>query len=1182
MAERFRDAYTRGQVYDISGELLNKQARDNNSENLSQGVDAAGGGRGQFGGVKQELRRAPFQMGIATIIGASPDGYNKCKDGPNPRDGKIPPCVGENFYLARFSWFEHSTQVWQEDRETYYLDAGAYWEGRTSTQIDSEDRNPDLAIEGQGVYFTDASRHLTGGPGKGPVPLFKDGDKVPAYHDRQRGWLVPVVSPPDDTARASYQVQGSQAIFDATSPGRPQEETVVAFLEVNYPHTAANDWRTVAGTCVRVPLILDGEDWCDTRTGFTFFESRGSDDRVLGRNETRVRIRMVSTANFEAKTVQAQLHMYGAGRLSGNGTFPSNRDEFHNKSGFALIDEPGTLSGGSVIDNWKEQAYVAGRFRDQPRFDIVPGEEAISITHEDEFDRWVIGCEWSVTIAPAEGGFSESSQSSTSSASSMSVSMSSMSSESLNSSSSSSSHSSSSSSSIIFSHSSSSSSPLSPDSDDPYCCTTLVADVKCDEFGAVTQVCYQTICYPKPPIVGLSRDFCYSSVWCVPCRLDDGESSSTSSSSPTSESSQSEGLFDIDCPEVPLEYEINADRSPGDEFLVVQPRETMRLSHNSGGSTWGDSTTWIGEAIAGDSVEFYVSGDDDGAIFGVTTNTAPSSPNNVEFQFGIQLQTASTVRVWRGGTPFTLAGTTHAVNQKYTIRRDDADNVQIEQDGQVIGTFTAAASGVWRPQVTMDPGTTWRGTTYDEGATSLFEGADLLLEPDIGAGYWDTVVINNQLEMTLVGQTGAGTFALDQNTGKVSYTPTAQEIFDGYDVSATVVVCDGEPEDSSQSNESEISSESSSSGTSSTSTSSQGTSSSSSSSDSEVSSSSSSSSISSLSSSSTSSSSSSSSSHSSSSHSSSSSSSSVDPCAGVIDCGVCEPGTAIVCPTPYLINVNGIQPLGLPTADTDYWIANHENTDRDYEHTTTECSYEFDYGNGILGFMDLDGGPPYCITVLIMFTNSGAFSTWQLCCEDPIHCDAEYSLFIRTSSDSGGGEIDWAGASAIFNRGSAQGKGPCAVAALPENNSSSSSVSSSSSGSSASSSLSESSQSFSSSSSMSGDSLSDVSSLGSSSSQSSSSLSTGHSSSSSSQSSSLSSGSSSGSSSSSSSSSSLSASSSSSFSASSGSSFSSSSASSSSSISASSASSGSSVSSASSSSVSSSSVSSHSSSSSSP
>jgi hypothetical protein len=651
----------------MGGRLLNKQAKHNNSFTLSR-ADDAGTNTGKFGAINALARIPKFQMGIATILPVT----NDCVTGSDPREGTEPPCIGKDLYRAKFSWYDHGTGEWVEDvregdttgsskdADWLPLDAGGYWEGR----ITRDDKGRETG------YDTDASRDMTSGPGFGPIPLFREGDKVPAYYDRQRGMLIPVVSPPADISRASFVYQGSHLINDATLPGFPKEETVVAFVEVKDANSLSGEWQIVEAICIRVPFVLAGEDWCDSRSAFGFFESSVAEQ---GHVATKLRVRVVSTASFDVTVKRAQVHLYGAGRLTHDKVTVGD-DPFHFQRSMAQIRPTGELDGGSIIPEWFSDAYVQGRFRDQPRF--FQSDDQISIDHQDHFDKWVIGFEFSITIAPEEGGFSTSSSSSTSSGR-LESSMSSLSVSDSSQSMSESSYSVSMSSQSIPEDSSDSSSSIIPTSgiSEHFCCVTLVADIECDETGLVTKVCYQTICYPVPP--GIPASYCKSDIWCVECKME--ESSQSGESSSLSTSSESSALNDILCPEVPLIDSFPPLPDPGDlpdpgvpgyeiTKSVVIPRETNRIRASGGGVAYSDVNTYIGGEV-GDVNQWYISIDEQNAVFGVTANTVPTvADNNQQFEYGLELRWNDPIRLWTGNTFIGIPGTTHQSGDLFTFR----------------------------------------------------------------------------------------------------------------------------------------------------------------------------------------------------------------------------------------------------------------------------------------------------------------------------------------------------------------------------------------------------------------------------------------------------------------------------------------------------------------------------------
>lgn len=516
--ETFRSNNVEGRAYYQSGALLNRQARAHEASNLGVPYNTH-----QIDGTFRAATPPPaYVQGLAVIVNAA----NTCAEDPAPESGIDAPCATVNKYLARFRWFDHSTQVWNEYDEELRLDASGYWEG---LHLDAGDES---AIIGK-RYPTDASRNPSKGVGFGAIPVFAEGDVVPAYWDAARGWLVPIVSPPADVPLGEYFSTFPENITQDFGLFASDQAMVGVSLEVQEPN---GNWTVRDALCFRVPRQnVEVGYWLDTRSGFM---TVGAPNGLAA--GTRFRLVAGHGVDYALYVLQKRIRFVGAGRYSSAAYVSS-------KLGYAVAANGGVLQTG-----WTAVASVPGRYKDSPSVFYLGGG-VFEIDYLDENDGWLIGVDVSLTIGnespenqssvsatvtvESASSASSSSSSSTSSVSSTSASYASWSTRSWSSWSSSShlrSSSSSSSSSITISQTAVSTSSATWDN---FCCVTLVSDVICDAAGHVLRVCYRTICFPtiggKTCEDGIGVEMCY------PCEEETTSWSSSSVSLTSSSSSDS-------------------------------------------------------------------------------------------------------------------------------------------------------------------------------------------------------------------------------------------------------------------------------------------------------------------------------------------------------------------------------------------------------------------------------------------------------------------------------------------------------------------------------------------------------------------------------------------------------------------------------------------------------------------
>lgn len=183
---QFRTDYPRGPIIP-TGELLNAQGSA-----LNAAVGGFGGGGAGYNGLANQGSVPPgVLIGTAKITDASNSGglVDGEVDAPNKQNNK---------YLCEFRFWNAGAQVWQtHDIGCNRLDAGAYHNGT---------------------------------PGGGSIPLYEVGDVVPVWFDAQRNWLVPMHSPPEQTA--SYVFRGREDVEPEKTKHAPYADSVNVCLEV--------------------------------------------------------------------------------------------------------------------------------------------------------------------------------------------------------------------------------------------------------------------------------------------------------------------------------------------------------------------------------------------------------------------------------------------------------------------------------------------------------------------------------------------------------------------------------------------------------------------------------------------------------------------------------------------------------------------------------------------------------------------------------------------------------------------------------------------------------------------------------------------------------------------------------------------------------------------------------------
>lgn len=393
-----REDYDPEKNYLVQGDVLNRQ---NQAIMGLQPGQADGGGR--WGGFNTVVGAQPAIIGTAVITDAS----NTCDVDD---DGAIKaPCKSVNKYKARFRTLNHDNQIWSEYDQEYNLDASGFWEGKTFGQ---------KAVFGT-QYLTDASKSPSSGVGFGTIPEFVEGDVVTCYLDTQRGWLIPIPGSFEDEISGEFQSNMEETVGTVAPMG--DEVTVMFVLEVNTVDTVT--WTPVSHVSFRMPDSATNDDsgkakdWKDTRSGFAIFSANTS--LLQG---AFVRIRGVTTTNYDITTYRKQIQFVAAGR-QGESTVTG------------ITTDTGSVAGGLTEQlGWRTVAGTVGRWKDSPTFTHT-GSGIFRIGYLDPVDGWIIRVNFAIGIQVEETSSSSSDSSQSSSQSSSSPSSQSSSSPSSNSSS---------------------------------------------------------------------------------------------------------------------------------------------------------------------------------------------------------------------------------------------------------------------------------------------------------------------------------------------------------------------------------------------------------------------------------------------------------------------------------------------------------------------------------------------------------------------------------------------------------------------------------------------------------------------------------------------------------------------------------------------------------------------------
>lgn len=450
--EDFRSNYEAGTAYKVDGALLNKQGEVLKGVAMRSGAAFADTTYGQ-----PNIPPAAI-VGVATITDA---GSNGC-GGDEESDA---PCALNDLYLARFRYYDTQVNEWAEYEEDLRLDASGYWEG----------------LLRDGDYETSASVSPTSGPGYGAIPAFAKGDQVPAYYDSNRGWLVPIISPPADSPGGEAATTTIQQIPDVST-----RHSAVFSLDIKEPD---GDWTVVQQMAIRLPEVAEKGFFLDSGSMTAIFAAVSEDTGSglpIG-NSTQYRVRMGKSSGNDVYLMEARLKVFMIGRKPA--------------ANFVKAYSPRKWmpdSQGQVINQgWDVRKSVTGRFKDSAAFVLEPDGDQY-VYHQDPTDASIIKAELDVIISGDPIFDSELSESD-------------------------------------LSESDLSESDLSESGHDQYCQVEVVSDILCNEDGTIEEVCYRTILIPK--IGGLSCGQQIGAENCVPCTVETSSSSQSTGGTGTSSAS---------------------------------------------------------------------------------------------------------------------------------------------------------------------------------------------------------------------------------------------------------------------------------------------------------------------------------------------------------------------------------------------------------------------------------------------------------------------------------------------------------------------------------------------------------------------------------------------------------------------------------------------------------------------
>lgn len=483
----YRDLYTPGKAYAVDGSLLNRIGSDSNAtRNSSHG----GGGDNvtRLGTANQQISPPPFRLGVATVISLLEDDLH---------------------VVCRFRVWANTSSTWIDFDDVLHLDPQAYFEGTVAS-----DESPSVEIDHN---LTAASQSPTSGQSFGPIPIYKVGDNVPAYWDPHRGYLIPIISAPENDARAYFRNTKSETIRQLGSAG----QTVTAVLEAQLQ----GEWKSVSNITWRVPSLIDDEVWRDCRFGHGLLRA------VDG---TQMRVRMWTDTIYPVVCESVTVEIFHCSRNPIGLTDSS--------TGYPR--PPSDVGAGSIKSGWST-SFVGGTDRrrvDSALFGVgfdstiepgYPDRDTMIVTRfADSKDSGLIGVYWSATIRPKNE--EESSEST----------------------------------------SVSSPSTYAQVYGSKFVCATVVSDVECID-GLVVNVCYTRICFPTIPGMDPDGDGQIGVAYCIPCEPPEDSSSSTSSSGTSaSSSSYSDSTCIVDCTDYDLDappIAETADRLTAKTFSIINP-----------------------------------------------------------------------------------------------------------------------------------------------------------------------------------------------------------------------------------------------------------------------------------------------------------------------------------------------------------------------------------------------------------------------------------------------------------------------------------------------------------------------------------------------------------------------------------------------------------------------------------
>lgn len=533
----FHDNYNASQQYVVTGDLLNRHAREANRRGL---IDSASHGSKSFGaqGVPSDNPiTSEGQIGIVELITNDWDNVRNSAgdklDGRDARDQPLTDWEFRNKWYVRFVYMENSIPK-----------VANFYMSLNSSLYAFSDRSNTGVNEGP---YGEGRRK------EGQMPLFAPGDKIPCIYYPQQASLVPLISPPEEV---TYYDIGTGSTYLGQSIYKHRDLAdfgeIQARLEFYDPD--AKKWYYYRDRIIHMPKKAFG----DHPSSFTLSTKMS----IMMKDDMQFRIMVAQSQEQDEKEYEVaywgmNAKMLGRHWRTNPAMFPfQNPNVLYDYLISYEADENRIESTGSwtQLGGQKGIANTKRRFRDTPDIKNVGGNMTFGIEKPRDIRwNWTAEVTFQITIASSDLASSQSHSTSSANESSASFSLSESSrgnsssstvdntssySGSLSFSSSESTEYRSTSSTVAFTTSSTarfttsstqamSSSQLGTTSSTQaqttsstaafttsstgrfstsgtgssstaiWCCVTVVSDIRCNDDGTIAEVCKTRICWPR-------------------------------------------------------------------------------------------------------------------------------------------------------------------------------------------------------------------------------------------------------------------------------------------------------------------------------------------------------------------------------------------------------------------------------------------------------------------------------------------------------------------------------------------------------------------------------------------------------------------------------------------------------------------------------------------------------------